>query len=131
MTRIISKFCFCFSSCDTHNVNANSHKQRHFIPKRPKPFKKGARSWERTWDLLILFIFSYHHFTAEPQRLPQTPKPYTTAELEPTAFGYGGCCDDHCATPPGLIFILYDRTLWTGLKELKVAETLITPIHVS
>jgi hypothetical protein len=32
--------------------------------------KKVARAGERTRDLLILFIFSLHHFTAEPQRLP-------------------------------------------------------------
>jgi hypothetical protein len=32
--------------------------------------KKGARAGEQTRDLLILFIFSFHHFTAEPQRLP-------------------------------------------------------------
>jgi hypothetical protein len=29
-----------------------------------------ARAGERTQDLLFLFIFSFHHFTAEPQRLP-------------------------------------------------------------
>jgi hypothetical protein len=32
--------------------------------------KKVARAGERTQDLLISFIFSFHHFTAEPQRLP-------------------------------------------------------------
>jgi hypothetical protein len=32
--------------------------------------KKVARAGERTRDLLISFIFSFHHFTAEPQRLP-------------------------------------------------------------
>jgi hypothetical protein len=31
---------------------------------------KVARAGERTRDLLILFIFSFHHFTTEPQRLP-------------------------------------------------------------
>jgi hypothetical protein len=33
-------------------------------------FKQVARAGKRTRDLLILFIFSSHHFTAEPQRLP-------------------------------------------------------------
>jgi hypothetical protein len=35
-------------------------------------FFKGrpGRAGERTWDLLTLFILSFHHFTAEPQRLP-------------------------------------------------------------
>jgi hypothetical protein len=32
--------------------------------------------WERTRDLLISFIFSFHHLTAEPQRLPMTPDSY-------------------------------------------------------
>jgi hypothetical protein len=35
-------------------------------------FYKGCPGWERTRDLLISFIFSFHHFTAEPQRLPTT-----------------------------------------------------------
>jgi hypothetical protein len=37
-----------------------------------KLFKKVARArlGERTRDLLISFIFSFHHLTAEPQRLP-------------------------------------------------------------
>jgi hypothetical protein len=34
-------------------------------------FFKGARAGEQTRDLLISFIFSFHHFTAEPQRLPK------------------------------------------------------------
>jgi hypothetical protein len=34
-------------------------------------FKKVARAGERTLDLLISFIFSSHHFSAEPQRLPK------------------------------------------------------------
>jgi hypothetical protein len=29
-----------------------------------------ARARERTRDLLISYIFSFHHFTAEPQRSP-------------------------------------------------------------
>jgi hypothetical protein len=29
-----------------------------------------ARAGEQTRDLLFSFIFSFHHFTAEPQRLP-------------------------------------------------------------
>jgi hypothetical protein len=34
---------------------------------------KVALAGEQTWDLLISFIFSFHHhFTAEPQRLPLT-----------------------------------------------------------
>jgi hypothetical protein len=34
-------------------------------------FKKGCPgAGERIWDLLILFIFSIHHFSAEPQHLP-------------------------------------------------------------
>jgi hypothetical protein len=32
-------------------------------------FLRVARAGERTRDLLILFIFSFHHFTAEPLRL--------------------------------------------------------------
>jgi hypothetical protein len=35
--------------------------------------KKVARAGERTRDLLISFIFSFHHLTAEPQRLPMNP----------------------------------------------------------
>jgi hypothetical protein len=37
-----------------------------------KYFKKEfpGLAGERTRDLLISFIFSFHHFTAEPQRLP-------------------------------------------------------------
>jgi hypothetical protein len=34
-------------------------------------FFKVARAREPTQDLLIGFIFSFHHFTAEPQRLPK------------------------------------------------------------
>jgi hypothetical protein len=30
-----------------------------------------AQAGERTRDLLISFIFSFHHFTVEPQRLPK------------------------------------------------------------
>jgi hypothetical protein len=33
-------------------------------------FLKVAQAGEQTRDLLILFIFSFHHVTAEPQRLP-------------------------------------------------------------
>jgi hypothetical protein len=33
-------------------------------------FLKVAQAGERTWELLISFIFSFHHFTAKPQRLP-------------------------------------------------------------
>jgi hypothetical protein len=33
-------------------------------------FLKIVRDGERTRDLLTSFIFSFHHFTAEPQRLP-------------------------------------------------------------
>jgi hypothetical protein len=32
--------------------------------------KKVARAEDRTRDLLISFIFSFHHFTAESHRLP-------------------------------------------------------------
>jgi hypothetical protein len=32
--------------------------------------RRLPRAGERTRDLLISFIFSFHHFTAEPQRLP-------------------------------------------------------------
>jgi hypothetical protein len=34
-------------------------------------FLKVTRAGEQTGDLLISFIFSFHHSTAEPQRLPQ------------------------------------------------------------
>jgi hypothetical protein len=34
-------------------------------------FKRLPGAGERTRDLLIAFIFSFHHFTAEPQRLPR------------------------------------------------------------
>jgi hypothetical protein len=33
-------------------------------------FLKVAQAGEQTRDLLISFIFSFRHFTAEPQRLP-------------------------------------------------------------
>jgi hypothetical protein len=32
--------------------------------------QKVSRAKKQTRDLLILFTFSFHHFTAEPQRLP-------------------------------------------------------------
>jgi hypothetical protein len=35
-------------------------------------FLMVARAGERTRDLLISFILPFHHFTAEPQRLPCT-----------------------------------------------------------
>jgi hypothetical protein len=35
--------------------------------------KKFARAGERTRELLISFILSFHHFTAEPQRLLPLP----------------------------------------------------------
>jgi hypothetical protein len=35
-------------------------------------FKKVARGGERTRVHLISFISHFHHFTAEPQRLPNT-----------------------------------------------------------
>jgi hypothetical protein len=38
---------------------------------RRRIFLKVAWAGERTRDLLISFIFSFHHFTAEPQRLPR------------------------------------------------------------
>jgi hypothetical protein len=46
-----------------HNSTAVSSK---------KTFFKGCpgRAGEQTRDQLILFIFSFHHFTAVPQRLP-------------------------------------------------------------
>jgi hypothetical protein len=33
--------------------------------------KKVAQAGKRTRDLFISFIFSFHHLTAEPQRLPR------------------------------------------------------------
>jgi hypothetical protein len=36
------------------------------IKKKLKDFFKGARAGERTQDILISFIFSFHHLTAEP-----------------------------------------------------------------
>jgi hypothetical protein len=43
-------------------------------------FKEVARGGERTRVLLISFIFSFfHHFTAEPQRLPNPVHTYNTS----------------------------------------------------
>jgi hypothetical protein len=40
-----------------------------------KKRKKGCpAAGERTRDLLISFVYAFHHFTAEPQRLPSLPK---------------------------------------------------------
>jgi hypothetical protein len=33
-------------------------------------FKRLPGLWSESRDILILFIFQFHHFTAEPQRLP-------------------------------------------------------------
>jgi hypothetical protein len=38
-------------------------------------FKLPGLAGERTRDLLISFIFSFHHFTAERQRLPSLVVP--------------------------------------------------------
>jgi hypothetical protein len=49
---------------------------RPFLPTPAAPegyfelFLKVTRAGEQTRYLLFLFIFSFHHFTAEPQRLP-------------------------------------------------------------
>jgi hypothetical protein len=40
-----------------------------------------ARAGEQTRDLLISFIFSFHHFTAEPQRLPMLGLVYPTEKI--------------------------------------------------
>jgi hypothetical protein len=48
-------------------------------------FKKFARpARERTRDLLISFILSFRHFTAEPQRIPpgRTQVPNNAASLK-------------------------------------------------
>jgi hypothetical protein len=44
-------------------------------------FLKVARAGERSRDLFILFIFSFHHFTAEPQRLPKHVELYSWLPL--------------------------------------------------
>jgi hypothetical protein len=40
-------------------------------------FKVARGAGERTRDLLILFIFSFHRFTAKPQRLPNSQHSYS------------------------------------------------------
>jgi hypothetical protein len=56
----------------SHNLSIKRFKGAKVFKKKliKKKKKRVARAGERTRDLLISFIFSLHHFTAEPQRLP-------------------------------------------------------------
>jgi hypothetical protein len=56
-------FLTYFLHVHTITMHTTTQVSRHFF--------FFARAGERTRDLLFSFIFSFHHFTAEPQRLPK------------------------------------------------------------